>query len=221
MDGRVGTNGFGEGGASRPRTAETSQINGLNGTGVRSMPSSRRASAALMSRRRAKMAGLLIVCATAVLVVSAFAMLPASSEKSAPEKTLSRPPGFPFLVFGYVFDTDGVTPLVGANVTITNLNTTEFNYNDTDDSGFYSIDVNQPLYYPTQYNTGNIINITVTYGTKVGWNEGFTNDPDAVFLWLDVTVVDLAIPEFQTLILPVMGMAAMVIVVHLSRRKAQ
>lgn len=53
-----------------------------------------------------------------------------------------EPPVFPYLVFGYLYLVDGVTRVVGASVTITNMRSGFVFTKVSDEYGYYSVDIN-------------------------------------------------------------------------------
>ncbi|MBE3042296.1 hypothetical protein IMZ48_06895, partial [Candidatus Bathyarchaeota archaeon] len=84
--------------------------------------------------------------------------------------------------------------------------------------GYYEIDLNNPLIFPSTYLDGDLINVTAIdrTGTSIGWNESAV--PGGPTMTMDVTLTGTAIPEFPMVIVPVMGMLALFVVVRLRRR---
>jgi len=58
--------------------------------------------------------------------------------------TASIPAQQPYVVYGQVFDTDGVTPVDGVNVTVTCIETTVSRSYITSNGGWYSVDLGDP-----------------------------------------------------------------------------
>jgi hypothetical protein len=218
-DGRTGTNGLGRSADYRSGTPNASGAAGFYARGMKAVPR-RKNLRTPFARRHAGPIGMLIVFVAACLVVSSVVAVAQSGKEVT--KSLARPPGFPYTVFGYTYDTVNGTVLAGVNVTITNVNTGEYFWNDSDADGYYTIDLNEPTMYPTGAVNGDIINITAVKGTYIGWAEGVVDDTLYPFTWIDVILNDVgAIPEFPMVIVPVLGMAAMVAVVSLRRRRGE
>jgi hypothetical protein len=160
---------------------------------------------------------LLVLCAAAIVVVSALALTEASQTTISAK---ARQPGSPHTVYGYEFDADGVTPLNGCVVTITNTATGEFIiFNETHDGwdpsiNIYSVDLSELLVHG--WTVGDILNVTAVKGAATGWNESAITA--AAFDRIDVTLNGTAIPEFPMVILPVGGMIALFAVVSLRRK---
>jgi len=94
-----------------------------------------------------------------------------------------QPPPMPYPVFGYVYDTDGMTPLDDAAVHITD-SLSGLSYDVvTAMGGYWQIDIGATGFYE-----GTTINATATYGTTlIGWNEG-TAYAAVGYLWLDIVM---------------------------------
>jgi hypothetical protein len=157
-----------------------------------------------------------VLCAAATVVFSALALTEAS-------QATVRQPVPPHTIFGYSFAADGVTPLNGAIVTVTNMRTGEWTiWNETHDgwdptSNIYSIDLSE---MPTAWADGDLINATATKDFAIGWNEGLVTG-SAAYDQIDVTLDGTVIPEFPMIILPVGGMIALFAVVSLRRKSKE
>jgi len=117
----------------------------------------------------------------------------------------------------------GGNPVGGAAVTATEVTTGEVlvNVTYTDEQGYgsYAFDMS---YFQNGWTTGDIVNVTVmTNDSMIGWNESAVNLPpwDGGYIQLDVVVGPIGIPEFPTVIVPVLGMIALVVVFGLHRRE--
>ena len=176
---------------------------------------------------------LLVICAAAIVVISAVAMAPlgkATASQTVSEK--ARAPGPPHGIFGQTFDTDGSTPVPGCIVHITNIRTGEtLVYDSTREfwdpnSNIYSVDLSelQIILPPAtqQWEYGDILNVTAwnPNGLFVGWTEAPVTDNINQYDIIDVTLNHDAseIPEFPMVIVPVGGMIALFVVVGLRRR---
>ncbi len=152
---------------------------------------------------------LLVVCAAAIVVISAVALTEASQGTKAP-------PGTPHPVFGYTFDSDGTTALPGCDVVITDMTSMEQIITTSDPTlGIYSVDLSS---LTLGWTVGDILNVTATKGTQIGWSEAPITDTPSGYDQIDVTLNGTAIPEFPMLILPVGGMIALFAVVSLKRK---
>lgn len=221
MDGKIGKNGFDTSEDTRSRTTNSSRSFGYYGSGTKGFQRSRNPRP-MHLRRNARTIGLILAFAAAIVVVSAVALVPSGKEKASQpelaEKILGRQPGFPYLIWGYTYASDGVTLMPNCDVTLTDLNTTEFATTvSTDPEAFYMFDITTAL--ASGWDEGHIINVTATQGTFIGWNETTMDSVTYPGQYeVDVTLNDLAIPEFSMVIVPVMGMIALVAVVSLRRR---
>jgi hypothetical protein len=200
-------------GGSRPSKTKMTRLVGSIERGKDA--SSRLKSLGLARRRRgyAMMVSMfLVVCAASVVIVSAVALTGAS------QSTLSTkaPPGTPHPVFGYTYDTDGVTPIPACDVIITDLTTMEqIVTTSSDPEGIYSVDLSE---LTLGWVVGDILNVTATKGSAVGWSEAPITDTPSGYDQIDVTLSGTAIPEFPMVIMPVVGMIALFAVVSLKRR---
>jgi len=152
-----------------------------------------------------------LVSVMLLVLVMAFSVASAPADKmTASNCQTQRPEILSFYkVGGYVYEADGTTPVGGATVTVTNLNTGASTSTLTNSFGLYSVDVED---LPGGVAPGHIINVTATKDLQIGWNEGaFT---------FDVTILDITlsgvIPEFPSIFVPVLGLACLVV---LSGRK--
>ncbi len=216
MVGKVGTNGL-------TKSSNANRAFELYAKGRKGISRSLVLRSSSAKRQRAKAIGLLVVFAAALAIVSASALVPVGAQTPLSEKILARPPGFPFTVFGWCWDGVNGTPLAGVSVTITNLRTGDHTVNVTEADGFFSEDVAATnINFPGGCLIGDLINVTAVLGTKIGWSEAPIIDLDAPpVMWQDVTLNEGLIPEFPMVIFPVLGMAALVAVVSIRRRRSE
>lgn len=170
------------------------------------------------TRRNAKLASMLLVCVAAIFVVSSVAMLPVGKvtalepEAGPPAVNAPQPP---YYVAGYTYDASGVTILPDCAIQIVNLDTAEVFLGVSSGVGFYMIDIANFGAEPSNYSVGDTVNVTATKDLAVGWNE-------AVLIPGGFTPVDIilngVIPEFPMVVLPVVGLLAMVTIVSVRRR---
>jgi hypothetical protein len=150
---------------------------------------------------------MLLMC----VMVSSVATVP--PDKTTASGSQTQRPGLLSMnsVVGFVYEADGTTPVTGAAVIVTNLNTGASGSTLTDIFGYYSVDVGE---LPGGVALDDIINVTATKNLKIGWNEG-------AFSW-DVTFLDITLSsvilEFPSLVVPVLGSVCVVVV---SRRKSK
>jgi hypothetical protein len=220
VNGMTGMNGLDASAGNRSTTDKSIGRTLIDCSGIMRTPP-RRSFRRAYAKRHARTIGLLVVLAAAVAIVSAVALVPSGKEKASQptlvEKALSRPPGFPYSVVGYTYQSDGVTPWPYCDLIVKNNNTGESNTTTSDDVGYYSIDANEPLFFPSGCVNGDVIFVTATNGTAIGSNESVVDWDVVGFSWIDVTLNDLAIPEFSMVIVPVVGMMALVVVASLRR----
>ena len=69
----------------------------------------------------------------------------------------------PYSLSGHIYDSDGTTPIVGANITFTNQNTSEVVYCDSTSGGEYQQDAAN---FPSGYYDGDTIQYYVVYNTQ-------------------------------------------------------
>jgi PKD repeat protein len=113
-----------------------------------------------------------------------------SSGKSMTTSSSGKAPPPPYSVFGYTYGPDGVA-IPGVDVVVTNKNTSYYLTTVSDEYGFYSVDLNT---IQGGWQGGNIINVTATYGTLIGWNESVAVSGGA-YLWIDVHLQETAAEE--------------------------
>ncbi len=83
-----------------------------------------------------------------------------------PTSIQGRPPGFPYPTFVFVYLPDGVTPVLGANVKVTNSRTGYVMSGVTDEYGFVQFDAN--AVEGGGCNNGDILSVVATYGAMTG-----------------------------------------------------
>lgn len=122
----------------------------------------------------------------------------------------------PYSVWGYVTDA-ALNPIYGATATVVDLRTgAVWTYTDVDLLGFYSVDLNSNA---TGWAAGDTINVTLVKDTLIGWNEGIALSPgNEAYLELDAEL-SVAIPEFSTVVLPVVGIVVLVALLGLKSRR--
>ncbi|MBU0685589.1 MAG: PKD domain-containing protein [Candidatus Thermoplasmatota archaeon] len=112
----------------------------------------------------------------------------------------------PYTVFGYTYGPDGVTPLNGCTVTITNTRTGEsMIWNETrqywdPNLNIYSLDL---LELPTLYMIGDMLIVTATNGTFVGSVQAPVTDNPNGYLRIDVVLSETVEPIVKTITLTV------------------
>jgi len=162
--------------------------------------------------RYAKIASMLVICAAATIVVSAIAHASVDSEKVIAQDLLP-----PYNLEG--FTTDASLVPYACDVTVTNMRTLEScTTTSYPEDGYYTIDIQHAL--PSAFIVGDPINVTATNfaALLIGWNEQPV--PGGGSMWMDVTLNGTwdGIPEFPTVIVPIVGMLAVFAVVSLKRR---
>lgn len=157
--------------------------------------------------------------AVIMMIVVAFAV--ASSWAPVQElKTEAKAPPPPYTCAGYVYQTDGVTPVLGATVKVTNLRTGLFATTTTDtEFGIYQADL-VPLSGDANPLPGDQILVEASFPpSSAGSAQGVIPSPIGGMILIDVTFGTF-IPELSSLVLPIVGMLGMfVMVVAVTRSK--
>jgi len=99
----------------------------------------------------------------------------------------AEPP--PYYVAGYAYDTDGAV-LTSCVVKVTNTRTGEWGeITSSATTGLYRFNL---WSLPSDFLAGDLINITATKGTMIGWNESAVPTPMGSYMTMHVTLVDSA-----------------------------
>ena len=127
---------------------------------------------------------------TGVIATHTYSLTTASSRPSAGPAVEGI--WEPYPLWGYVYLPDG-SACPGASVLVTNENTAESAMVETDSVyGAYMIYLNDPAIFPSYCSSGDVINVTVSFGNMVGWNEGIAFSPGfEAFLNLDATLTPM------------------------------
>ncbi|MBU0685138.1 MAG: PKD domain-containing protein [Thermoplasmatota archaeon] len=116
---------------------------------------------------------------------------------SASALSARSPPGTPHPVFGYTYAADGVTPVNGCLVTITDTGTGEsITYTEAPDSNIYSVDLSE---LQLGWAFGDILKVTATTSTMAGSAEGPITDTLAGYDQIDVILTSTGVTKIVTL----------------------
>ena len=243
-DGRIGPNSLDTSGSCRSRTMNAGRRVGIYGTGTKVMLGPKILKSACPRRGNARMMAVLLVFAVVVVIASAVALpLSAKEKASAPDvpadaRAQKAPgsdgvpgtlmPGQPLLVFGYVYDKDG-NVVDGASLTCTDerlgpsvaLTTSSGGYTDPDTglwvplpgTGYYQF---QLADWDPGYMVDDTIDVTVLWGTQIGSFSFVVIEDMGGFVSQDIHMLE--IPEFSMVLVPVVGMMALVAAVSMWRR---
>lgn len=154
------------------------------------------------------------ICALSAVVAIAMVLLcfVVSSVASVPANEYPQRQFPPFVVEGFVYEADGVTPAVDCVVNVTNKNTGEWILTGTDPWGYGWYEAQFEFHNVTE---GDLFNVTAMKDWQIGWNESvYTGGP---ILDLNITMSG-TIPEFPSLIAPVLGLTCLVVLVLVARR---
>lgn len=179
------------------------------------------------SRLAVKRASMLLACAAIVAVFISGAVLVSLGGTEKTSALEPETPAYdagelepPYSVIGYTLD-GADDPIPYCTVTITNTNTGEYVVMESDADGFYVYDIRNEL--PSGCSTGDLIHVeAVNEGLQLmGENQG-TVDLTSVlpFLPLDITL-DVVIPEFSMLIVPVAGVMMVFAALGIKRKNRQ
>jgi len=207
---KIGLNGLDTSCNSRSRNVSTSQAVGFCIDRAEGVSRPKSPKSAYLGKRHSKAIVALIVFAAAIVIVSGIALAPIGKGKASEQVKTQAPPGAPYNVLGYTYDAVGAK-LPGCTVNITDVTTGDYNVT-TSDPTFAAYLVNLGSF--TAWAPGDEIKITAVKGSLVGEN---TSTVAGLLLWLNATV-DVLIPEFPMVIVPVTGMMALMAVVSLRRR---
>ncbi len=210
---KIGLDGDGASRKSRSRGMDMPRARASShGSGMSMISRSMSCEPAGSGRRHARALSVFAVCVVAGIIISAIALVSVGYQNMAH----TQAPGQPHSVRGYIYDTDGVTKVAGANVNITNVDTGASN-NATISSinGYYNFDLNTLL---GGWNTGDQVRAVAWLGIVSGENETIITGVGANE-WLNVTMgTVIVIPEFPMVLLPISGMLVLFAVVSLKRR---
>lgn len=154
------------------------------------------------------------ILAVTVVLASTIALVcvTGSSVASVSVNEHHRQPGPPFIIWGFVYEADGVTPVTDCPVNVTHENTGLWYLTSTDSVyGYYEISKQR-----FDVNNGDVFNVTATKGSQIGWNESVRVDLE-LQMWINVTVSPGEIPEFPSLIAPILGLTCLVVLVSVAR----
>lgn len=164
-------------------------------------------------RRNVRSLSVLLVCVAATLVVAgaAFVTQGTEAEQELPDPSaVIAAPEPPFNIIGYTKDAES-TPIPFCTVTITNVDSGAFVVVESSASGWYEYDLNL-----LGWDDGDAVHVEAVKGTLMGENDGVILD-GLPFVWLDITL-DVVIPEFPMVVVPVVGMLALFAIVRSRRR---
>jgi hypothetical protein len=165
------------------------------------------------SRKKAATTSIVAIISIA-FVIAALALMPATQENLAPQvPSRMMGPGTPTIVIGYTFDSVGAV-LPSCDVNITDVDTGEYDQVVSDLTGKYQYDLTS---LPSGATAGDIIRAVANNTLFTGLNQSALPS-SAPLMWLNVTV-STAIPEFSTLIVPVIGTVLILMAVASRGRK--
>jgi len=208
---KIGLNGLDTSGDSRSRNVGTRPAVGFCIDRAEGVPRQKSPKSAYLGKRHSKaIVVALIVFAAAIIIVSGIALAPIGKGKALKPAEAQAPPGTPYNVLGYTYDEFGVK-LTSCTVTITDLTTGDSTVTVSDPT-FAAYLVNLGSF--TTWTLGDDIKITATKDVRIGENQSIVAGSK---LWLNATM-GVVIPEFPMVIVPVVGMMALIAVVSLRRR---
>lgn len=172
--------------------------------------------------RGAKRASLLLTCVVAVGLLLSGAALICLNDGAEPvdesQKIEDQGTDPPWNVCGFVFAADGVTPVGFAVVTVTNLDSLASAVVISYDYGMYEYDMNT---LGTLDGHRILVEAVSPDGLWSGSIEGVADkDSPIPYLWMDVTLDTPVgeIPEFPAMILPVVGVVALLVAIRRRRK---
>jgi len=155
-----------------------------------------------------------VAIACIAFVIVALAITPATQKSLEPQVPAGiMGPGTPTIVIGYTFDSV-LAILPSCDVNITNLDTGEYVHVTSDLTGKYQYDLTN---LPSGAAAGETIRAEANNTIYMGLNQSLLPS-SAPFMWLNVTL-GVLIPEFSTLVVPIVGAVLVVMVVTARSRK--
>jgi PKD repeat protein len=125
-------------------------------------------------------------------------------------------PPTPFLVYGTTYDSDGVTPLPGCAVNITDVQTrTTLIGTVSDGSGVYYADIS--LLFQS---VGDTLYVNAT-GPAGQTGSNTSTVPSTPYVGVDVTLTSTVIPEFTGIVMPIVGMIAVLVVARVASSRSE
>lgn len=190
-----------------------SQVAGFYGNGMKAASRQSRSRLGYPSKRYGKALAVIFLVAASAVVVSALAMNP-GRQVPAGISDIPAPPNL--IIGGYTYD-ESAAKLGDCEVTITHVKTGNYTVVYSGASGpllgFYSY---KPVW--EDISQGDDIKVTAVKGVMTG--ESVAKVSSSPNLQIDVTL-NLLIPEFPMVIVPVVSMMALVAVVSLRRRREE
>lgn len=206
-EGKIGMNGLDMSGSHRSATNECRK----GGRNV--MARSIGVEPARPVRRRAKTIGLLLVFGVAIFVVSAMSLAPAAKSKM-PADIADRPPGTPYSIAGYTYDALGVK-LPSCTVVVTDV-TQGLSSPTLTSSGTTAFYSTQLQTWCPDWEVGDELKVVATKGIMYGENTSLVGSgPGTV---INVTL-NLEIPEFPVVVVPIVGMMGLFVAMTVIRRR--
>jgi hypothetical protein len=208
---------YGSGGISRPRRMNEGRTP-LRG-GLRDFPRSERRMPR-QSNGKAMKASAVVVFAAVAIIVASVALVPANAP-SIKNPVHTEAPLPVFLLVGYTYDQNG-TKMGGAAIHVHDVTSNAWNNTTLSNpsTAFYSVDINNGLTGGVA--GGHVINITATFSTLLGHNQSALPAVLTSFFEMNCTLRStVVIPEFSSLLLPLVGMFGLLAAVSVvaGRRK--
>lgn len=210
---------YGSGGISRPRRMNVGGAP-IRGS-LRDFPPSERRMP-VQSNGKALKASAVVVFAAVAMIVASVALVPAHAPANkSPAHTEAPLPVF--LLVGYTYDQNG-TKMGGAAIHVHDITSNAWNNTTVSNptTAFYSVDINNGLTGGVA--GGHVINITATFSTLLGYNQSALPAVLAAYFEMNCTLRStVVIPEFSSLLLPLVGMFGLLAAVSIvsERRKKQ
>jgi hypothetical protein len=164
-------------------------------------------------RRHAKVIGLLLVFGVAIVLVSAMSLAPAAKSKM-PADIADRPPGTPYSIAGYTYDALGVK-LPSCTVVVTDVTQglSSPTLTSSATTAFYSTQLQT---WCPDWEVGDELKVLATKGIMYGENTSLVGGGAGTVL--NVTL-NLVIPEFPVVVVPIVGMMGLFVAVSLRSRR--
>jgi hypothetical protein len=163
-------------------------------------------------RTNSKKISTLLVCAAAIIIVSAIAVAAFGGVKV--EKARIGAPGQPFAIFGYTKDAaSAVVPF--AHVNISDSRSHYYTNVISNGVGLYSQSI-----ATWDWEIGDTIVVVANTTTLIGTNSGVIGSVNP-YLQIDVTLTVAAIPEFTDIVIPIVGMVSIFAVARVASSRSE
>jgi hypothetical protein len=142
--------------------------------------------------------------------ITGFYVIPSHGVR--PQDVSALGPSSPYILYGYAYDSN-LNAVGSANITVLDVNTADIGQAVADVNGYYQFNLAN---LPNGYSLGDTIAITGNTTELLGSN--LTTVTGSGGKWFNVTMT-VVIPEFSSLVIPVVGMMLSVFLAPATRQR--